>query len=255
METEKVELSITGNIAWLTLKRPEVLNAIDGEMTRQYAVYLQQLRERSDIRVVITRGEGRAFCAGSDLHELAPLSPAEAAAAEREQGNTFALLDTLPQPTIAMLHGYVLGGGVGLAVYHDFRIAAISAILGMPEVELGWIPPWAMGRLVDVIGGANARWIAMACRRVTASEAKAIGLVHEVVPDEQLIDRVETFAHQLAALPATAVHHTKVLINQMSPLRGSQWDAAAAAAFEICYATPKAKEKVAAFVARRKEKK
>jgi enoyl-CoA hydratase len=255
MGTEKVELSVTGSIAWLTLKRPEVLNAIDRAMAHQYAAYLRELRERSDVRVIVTRGEGRAFCAGSDLQELAPLSPAEAAAAEREQGNTFALLDTLPQPTIAMLHGYVLGGGVGLAVYHDFRIAAVSAILGMPEVELGWTPPWAMGRLVDVIGGANARWIAMACVRVTASEAKALGLVHEVVPDEQLIERVETFARQLADLPPAAVYHTKVLINQMSPLRGSQWDAAAAAAFETCYATPEAKEKVAAFIARRKEKK
>ncbi len=82
------------------------------------------LRQWDDVRVVVTCGEGRAYCAGSDLADIAPLSPAEAASAEREHGEACALLDTLPQPTIAMLHGYVLGGGLGLALYHDFRLAA-----------------------------------------------------------------------------------------------------------------------------------
>lgn len=247
-----VDLSIVDKIAWLTLKRPEVLNALDRTTVHQFATHIQELRERTDIGVVITRGEGRAFCAGSDLRDIALMSPAEAASTEREQGDTFALLDTLPQPTIALLHGYVLGGGVGLALYHDFRIASVSATLGMPEVELGWTPPWAMGRLVDVVGGATARWIALACMRMTGTEAKELGLVHEVVPDEQLIAHGEAFARRLLALPSAALRHTKALINQMSSLRRSQWDAAAAVAFEACYATPAAQENLAAFLHRRK---
>lgn len=247
-----IKLSVAAGIAYITLKRPEKLNALDRASVRQLAGHLHELRERDDVRVLVTRGEGRAFCAGSDLGDLAPLPPAEAASVEREHGDACALLDTLPQPTIAMMHGYVLGGGVGLALYHDFRIAAASTTLGMPEVELGWTPPWAVGRLVDVVGGANARWLMMACVRINAEEAKQLGLVNEVVPDHQLDEFVETLARRLAATPAAGLRETKMLINQMSPLRGAQWDAAASAAFEACYATPEAQANMAAFLARRK---
>ena len=247
-----VELSVADGVARLTLRRPDVLNAIDGAITDQFATLVKELRERDDVRVVVTQGEGRAFCAGSDLHYIAPMFPAEAAAAELEQGETFALLDDLPQPTIALLHGYVLGGGVGIALCHDFRIAGASAVLGKPELELGWSPPWALGRLADVVGAASARWLAMTCNRLTAEEAKALGLVNEVVPDELLTEHVEALARRLAALPPAALHHTKELIAQMSPLRGPQWDAAAAEAFGRCYATPEARANVAAFVARRR---
>ena len=253
-EQEVVGLSVTDGIAWLTLKRPEVLNAINSAITHQLAAHLTELRERDDVRVVVTQGEGRAFCAGSDLREIGPLSPDEAGAAEREQGDTFTLLDHLPQPTIAALHGHVLGGGVGLAVYHDFRIASASATLGLPEVELGWPPPWALSRLVDVVGAANARWLVMACKRVTSDEAKELGLVNEVVPDEQLAERVEALARGLAAMPPDGVRRTKALITRMSPLRDPQWDAIATVEFERSYGTPEAQENVAAFLARRKRK-
>jgi enoyl-CoA hydratase/carnithine racemase len=247
-----LELAIADGIAWLTLNRPEKLNALDRPTIRTLAASLDEVRERGDVRVVVTRGNGRAFCAGSDLADLAPLSPAEAADAEREHADACARFDVLPQPTIAMVHGYVLGGGLGLALYHDFRIAAESAILGMPEVELGWTPPWAMGRLVDVAGSARARWVAIAGSRLTASEAKTVGLVDDVAPDAELSQRVTALAHRLAGLSPTAVRETKSLILRMSPLRRPEWDAAAAEAFERCYGTPEARASVEAFLKRRK---
>ena len=189
-----VDVTIRDKIAWLTLNRPEKLNAVDRATVRELTNILNTLRDREDTRVVVTRGAGRAFCAGSDLADLAPLSAAEAAEVEREQAAACALFDALPQPTVAALHGYVLGGGLGLALYHDFRIASESATLGMPEVKLGWTPPWAMGRLVDVVGPAQARWFSIACERVSGSEAKALGLVNAVVPDDELHLRVDTFA-------------------------------------------------------------
>jgi enoyl-CoA hydratase/carnithine racemase len=161
-------------------------------------------------------------------------------------------LDTLPQPSIALLHGYVLGGGLGLALYHDFRLASESAILGLPEVELGWTPPWAMGRLVDVVGPTHARWLAVACARVSGAEAKGLGLVNEVIPDDRLADRVAELARKLAALPLAGVRETKALINQMSPLRQAHWDAAAAAAFERCFAAPEGRANLAVFLEQRK---
>lgn len=247
-----VELSVFDGIAWLTLNRPEVLNALDRASVRELAAHLRALGERTDVRVVVTRGAGRAFCAGSDLKDLAPLSPAAATDAEREHAAAFALLDGLPFPSIALLHGYALGGGLGLALYHDFRIAAASTTFGMPEVELGWTPPWAMGRLVDVVGGANARWLAMACERISADEAKAIGLANAVVPDEQLGDYVESLARRLVAMPPEGLKQTKLLINRMAPLRAAEWDEQAAGAFEVCYGRPEARANVEKFLARRR---
>ena len=248
----RVNLEVSAGIAWLTLNRPAVLNALDRASVREFAARLRELAGREDVRVVVTRGAGRAFCAGSDLRDLAPLSPAEATDAEREHAATFALLDALPWPTIAMLHGYVLGGGLGLALYHDFRIAAASTTLGMPEVELGWTPPWAMGRLVDVVGGASARWLAMAGERISADDARAIGLVNQTVPDDRLAERVEAFARRLAAMPPEGLRQTKALINRMSPRRAAEWDEAAARAFEVCWGRPEARANVERFLARRR---
>ncbi len=249
-----IDLTIENEIAWLTLNRPEVLNAMDLDSVRAFRARLEAVRDREDVRVVVTGGAGRAFCAGSDLKDLAPLSPAQAAKAERAHADAFALLDAMPQPTVAMLHGHVLGGGMGLALYHDFRIASVSASLGMPEVELGWTPPWGLGRLVDVVGGAAARWLAMGCETVTGDEAKAIGLVHDCVADDALRDRVRAFALRLASLPPLALRETKVLLNRISPARNARWDAAASEAFELCFGTDEASANVAEFIARKKKR-
>ena len=249
-----ISLTVEDGIAWLTLNRPEVLNAMDLGSVRALAAHLAGIREREDVRVVVTEGAGRAFCAGSDLTDLAALSPAEAAAVEREHENAFSLMDGMPQPTVAMLHGYVLGGGVGMALYHDFRIASVSARLGMPEVELGWTPPWGMGRLVDVVGGSAARWIAMGCESVTGDEAKGLGLVHDCVADDALRDRVRAFALRLGSFPPVALRQTKALLNRISSLRDARWDAAASEAFEVCFGTDEARANVAAFVARKKKR-
>ena len=249
-----IDLTIEDGIAWLTLNRPEVLNAMDLESVRAYGARLEGIRGNEDVRVVVTCGAGRSFCAGSDLKELAPLTPERAAETERVHADAFALLDDIPQPTVAMLHGHVLGGGVGLAVYHDFRIASESARLGMPEVELGWTPPWGLGRLVDVVGGAAARRIAMGCETLTGGEAKAIGLVHESVADDALKDRVRTFALRLASLPPAALRETRALLNRISSARDARWDAAASNAFEACFGTDEARANLEAFIARKKDR-
>jgi enoyl-CoA hydratase len=247
-----IDLQITGGIAWLTLNRPAKLNALDRATVAALAECLDEIGEREDVRVVVTRGAGRAYCAGSDLSDLAPLTAAEAGVLEAEHAAVCARLDGLPQPTVAMLHGYVLGGGLGLAVYHDFRIAAADATLGMPEIELGWTPPWAMGRLVDVVGPTQARWIALAAMRLTGVQAAAIGLVNEAVDEGELLNRVTGHARRLAALSPTAVAETKALINRMAPLRRPEWDDQANAAFQKCWETPEAKERIRMFLDRRR---
>ena len=253
MKSETVDLEIRDGVAWIVLNRPGALNALSLRMVAQFAAHVKSLRGRRDVRIVVTRGAGRAFCAGSDIRELAGVPARAAAVAERRHAQVFALLGTLSQPTIAMVHGYALGGGLGLALYHDFRFAAADAVLGLPEVELGWTPPWAMGRLAHTAGHAWASWLSLGCVRISGTRAAALGLVHETVPAKALEARVVAFAARLAHMAPGALARTKKLLNQMSPLLSPKWDARASNAFESCYAEPRAQKAVAAF-ARRKGK-
>jgi enoyl-CoA hydratase/carnithine racemase len=251
MKNDLVELEVGDGIAWLSLNRPAALNALSLDMVGRFADRVKSLRGRRDVRVVVTRGAGRAFCAGSDIRELAGLPARDAGAAESRHAEAFAMLGTLPQPTIAMLHGYVLGGGLGLALYHDFRIAAADAILALPEVELGWTPPWAMGRLAHVVGHGSACWLAMGCERLSGARAAALGLVNDAVGPGRLEARVAAFAGHLKGMPAAGLAETKRLLGRMSPLLSPRWDALANQAFQRCYSQPGARRSVAAFCRRR----
>lgn len=246
-----LDLSIYGKVAWLTLRRPSVLNAINTAMVHAFRLRIEELAGRSDVHVVVTRGEGRAFCAGSDLQELGSLSAEDAAGYELAFGEAFSRLDRLPQPTIAMLHGYVLGGGLGLALYHDFRIASESACLGMPEVELGWTPPWAVGRLAETVGFTKARWLLMACVRLNGCEAADMNVVHEAVPEDKLLSRVTELSETLSAMPAEGLKQTKALLNRMSALRRPKWDALASKQFSCCLERPEARQRIEEFLAKR----
>jgi enoyl-CoA hydratase/carnithine racemase len=124
----------------------------------------------------------------------------------------------------------------------------------MPEVELGWTPPWAMGRLADVVGFQKARWILLTCGTMTGLEASRIGLVDEAVPEDQLLARAQQLATRLASMPEEGIARTKKLLNLMSPLRRSEWDAAAAEAFRECYEKPEAQQKVADFLNKKKQR-
>src|SRR5579862_4582845 len=249
-----LDLQIKDGIAWLTLQRPAALNAINQEMAESLLTYIKELGQRADVRAVITHGEGRAFCAGSDLRELAPMSADQAAKCELGFALIFSALGGLRQLKIATLHGHVLGGGLGLALYHDFRIASQTANLAMPEVELGWTPPWAMGRLAEVVGFQKARWILLNCGTMTGPQAARIGLVDEAVPDDQLLIRAEQLARRLASMPHEGIKQTKMLLNLMSPLRRSEWDEAALEAFRECYGKPEAQKKVADFLQKKKQR-
>ena len=246
-----LDFLVKDGVAWLTLQRPEVLNAINRELANKIRLRIEELQNRADVRVVVTCGAGKAFCAGSDLRELAPLPASVAAEYQREFAEIFSKLDELPQPTIAMLHGYALGGGLGLALYHDFRFSSTVAALGMPEVELGWIPPWAVGRLAEVVGLAQARWLLMSCKVLNGCEAAEIGLVNEAVRNDQLPARVEEFAARLASMPFDGLRRTKAFLNQISPLRDLHYDRCASEGFQDCFAKPAAQERVRTFLVRK----
>ena len=245
-----VELEISNRVATLTLCRPETLNAINQALLRDFKEALRQVREALDVAVLVTQGSGRAYSAGSDLKELAECSPQQAAAFEYAHGQVFAQLEELPQITVAAWQGYVLGGGLFLGVYHDFRVAAQGARIGLPEVAHGWTPPWGVSRLVELVGFQAARTLMLRGGQFDGKSAQQFGLVDEVWTDEEFEAQFHDWVEELASRPKAALAETKALLREMRVLDHEHWEQRTADAFESCYATPEAQQSLDRFTQR-----
>ena len=199
-----------GAVAIVRLDRDEKLNAISTEVERELRTTLAADEVRSS-RAVVIAGAGRAFSAGADLTELADRDPAAILRYYRETGGVYEEFAALPQPTLAAIHGWCLGGGLELALAADFRIADESAVLGFPEVGIGILPSsGGTVRATRLLGPGHAKRLVLLGDRVSAAEALAIGLVTEVVPDA--VARALELAHRLAELPPAAVAVAKAAI-------------------------------------------
>jgi enoyl-CoA hydratase len=201
-----VEFEQSSGIGILHLRRPESANALNSELLRQIYKLQVSLRRDRRVRVVITVGEGKGFCAGSDLRELAKLSPLRAEKSQLLEAKVCREFLRLPQPTIAGVHGYALGGGLCLAVHHDFQVVAADARLGLPEVKLGWNPTFGIQRLCQLVGlGVANRWL-MLGTEIPASEAASQGCITEVVAaGEDVLAACRRLAERLLEIPATGL--------------------------------------------------
>jgi len=183
----------------LTLNRPEAMNALSGELALQAKETLAKVAERRDLRVVIIAGAGdRAFCAGADLKERRDGDP-DAKWAQRtllwELNQT---IYQLPQPAIAAVHGWCLGGGFELALYCDLRVAAEDTVFSFPEMSLGAFPGAGAAILLPrLIGRARAKEIFFTARRVNACEALEFGIVEYVVAKDQVMKKALEIAEQI----------------------------------------------------------
>ena len=179
-----IQISVEGPIAYITLNRPEALNALSFEVLQELSDALDRV-SASDARALVITGHGdKAFCAGADIRELMGRD----LVAERDGAlfgqATFAKLDRLRIPSIAVIHGYAFGGGLELAMACTFRIATAKAKVGLPEIKLGLIPGYGgTQRLPRLVGYARALDIVMSGRTVGAEEAERIGLVNCIVED------------------------------------------------------------------------
>jgi enoyl-CoA hydratase len=224
--TDRGEVLLTevrDGIAEIVLNRPAVRNAINREVVQALHAALDQLGDRNDIRVLILRGAGdKAFAAGADIPELwARRSPE---AFQSINARLFQAVEDFPQPTIAALRGFALGGGLELALACDLRIAAEDARLGLPEVSLG-IFPAAGGtrRLPRLVGDGFARELVFTGRIVDAAEALRIGLVNRVVAGEELAAEARRLAEEIARNGALALRVAKLALVAAS--RGADSDA------------------------------
>jgi enoyl-CoA hydratase/carnithine racemase len=206
---ELVTASREGPVCVLTLDRPEKLNALSTAVERALGEALAS-DEVQGSRCVVLTGAGRAFSAGADLAEISRDDPAGIAAYYRETGGVYERVAALPQPTIAAIHGYCLGGGLELALAADFRVADETAVFGLPEVALGIVPSsGGLHRLVRIVGPARAKEAMLLRERLDAREAHALGLVTEVVAEGAALARALELAERVAALPPLAVSVAK----------------------------------------------
>lgn len=214
MPYNTLHLESADAITTLTLNRPEKRNAISAEMIGDLLRALDEI-ESSAARVVVLTGAGTTFCGGMDLNylkEFPSQSPEQIVQDARRIAGMFRRLWSFPKPTIAAVNGPAIAGGTGLATLCDFTLAAPEAKFGYTEVRLGFIPAIVSSFLVRQVGEKRARDLLLSGRLIDAHEAREMGLVNEVVPQERLLARARERAADLASLSPTALSSTKRLL-------------------------------------------
>ena len=206
---ELIGIAQEEHVTVLTLQRPDKLNALSNALEEEMLAALSSDVVR-DARCIVFVGAGKAFSAGADINEFQDANPASIAAYYAATGDVYERIAALPMPTIAAIHGWCLGGGLEFALAVDFRIADETATFGLPEVQLGIIPSsGGTHRLVRILGSSKAKELMLLGRRFDAEEARALGLVMEVVPAGRALERALEVGHELAAQPPLALQTAK----------------------------------------------
>jgi enoyl-CoA hydratase/3-hydroxyacyl-CoA dehydrogenase len=241
---------------WITLNRPNKLNAINATMLQELSEALDTIEKDTNVRCVIITGEGeKAFSAGADITELQKLTQETAAELSRKGQQVFSQVEKLPKPVVAAINGYALGGGLALALACDFRLASIDAELGSPEIKLGIIPAWGgTQRLAKIVGVAEAKRLVMLGDRVKAEEALKMGLVDKVVPPNRLEAEAEALAQRLCEYPPAALKSAKHAIDSGTHASFEYGLNKETEVFAQLFSTKETKERIEAFWSRETKK-
>jgi enoyl-CoA hydratase/carnithine racemase len=217
-----------GGLARLTLNRPDVLNAVNLAMRDEVWTALQAFRDDPDARVLVVRGQGRAFSAGADISEFGTAPSYVEARRARHERDLWALLLHLPKPVIASIHGHALGAGLEMSLLCDLRVASEDATFGLPEVSLGYIPSaGGTQTLSRTVPPGMAMQMILSGDPIDAREAYRLKLVHRVVPRDELDAVAGEWARALASRDALALSYAKEAV-----VRGGQLPLSAALALE-----------------------
>ncbi|GGE43392.1 enoyl-CoA hydratase [Agaricicola taiwanensis] len=218
LDTDKVLAEKRDGIGWLTFNNPERRNAMSLEMWRAVGVVLEDFEKDPDVRVVVMTGAGgKSFVSGADISQF------EDQRKNAEQAEAYAKISdgakkkmaTLEKPLIAMIHGFCIGGGLGIATSADIRIATEDSRFGIPAAKLGLAYAFdSLRKLVDLVGPAFAKEIMFTGRRLNAEEALRIGLINRVVPVDQLETTVKEMAAEIAGNAPLTVRSAKITIDE-----------------------------------------
>lgn len=199
MEFKNLIVRKADGLGWVTIHRPEKLNALNAETIRELKAAFEELEKDGEVKAVILTGAGeKAFVAGADIGELSGLDKAEGEAYAREGQALTRKIENFGKPVMAAINGFALGGGTEIALACHIRVASANARLGQPEVKLGLIPGFGgTQRLARLVGKGRAMELILSGRVVEAGEAEQMGLVNKVVPPEALVDETERLAREI----------------------------------------------------------
>ena len=241
-------------IAWVSLHRPKKLNALNAALLEELHHLFQGLAQDSEIRVIVLTGSGeKAFVAGADIAEFALFDAQQGEALSRKgQEKVFDLITQSSKPVIAAINGFALGGGLELALSCHIRIASKNARMGLPETSLGVIPGYGgTQRLAQLIGRGRATDLILTCRMMGAEEALQVGLVTQVVAQEELLASAAELADKIMQNSSNALGHALAAIDAayQEDIDGFEQEIKA---FGQCFGHPEFKEGTQAFLEKRK---
>src|ERR1700757_614617 len=245
-----------GPIAYVTLNRPKVLNALSQAVFSELKDVFQDARDDASVRGVILTGSGdKAFAAGADIAEMSTSTGVQAEESTRHAQAATELIENLGKPVIAAVNGFALGGGCELAMACTIRIASENAKFGQPEVKLG-IMPGAGGtqRLPRLVGRGRALKLVLSGDIIDATEAYRIGLVDELVPDAHLIERAESVLKKIIANAPLSVKYALEAVNKGLETSVAEGLLIEASLFAVCASTDDKKEGTSAFLEKRAPK-
>ena len=240
-------------IGFVTVNRPEKLNALNRKTMDELEECFQEIESDDEVRVVILTGAGeKAFVGGADINELAVQTPVEGKEMSVRGQKTLDLIEHLGKPVIAAVNGYALGGGCELALACTLRVASENARLGQPEVKLGLIPGYAgTQRLPRLVGRGRALEMLLSGEPVSAAEAYRIGLVNQVAPAQDLIAAAEKLAQKILANAPLAVKFALEAVNHGLEMTQAEGQFLEANLFGLCCTTADMKEGTRAFLEKR----
>lgn len=260
MDYQTIKFEVKDSIAYITMNRPQVLNALNAALLAELGSIIETLyKDVRSIRGVIITGEGRSFVAGADISELLAEVPGKSPnPSERfmdmveETYQTLALLENYPRPVIAAINGFALGGGLELSLACDLRIASTKAKMGLPEAKLGLLPTYGgTQRLPRLVGIGIAKELIYTGIQINAERAEKIGLVNKVVEPDELIPAAEEIIRTIAKNAPLSIKYDKIAINkgmQMSLEEGLRLEKALGG---LALGSEDAKDGIAAFLEKR----
>lgn len=236
MSYETLDVTIEDNVAWLTLDRPDKLNALDPTMMEELRHAFDDLDGRDDVRLVVIRGSGRAFCAGMDLRWSEQITDAERVEQGRLGEKTFAMMERMEVPVIAAVHGHAVGGGLEFALAADFIVCSEDSNMGLVEITLSADPPYrpkmtedgdpdqptyggsapgwgGVKRLPARIGKARAKQLLFTGITMDGQRAYELGLANEVYPADEFEKQVSALATRIGAMNRYNLRLVKELVN------------------------------------------
>ena len=256
MQYNNLLFQVDGAVATVTVNRPKALNALNGETLEELLGCFQELGKDESVRAVIITGSGeKAFVAGADIAFMEKLDALTARRFALLGQHVLNTIENLPQPVIAAINGFALGGGCELALACDIRLASDNAKFGQPEVNLGVLPGFAgTQRLPRLIGKGPAAELLYTGNMIDAAEAFRLGIANRVVPQDQLLPTCREMAEKIASRGPVAVRLCKDAVNsgmEMDLARACQYEADQ---FALCFTSVEQKEGMRAFLEKRPPK-